>query len=67
MPDVWLNWHNHKLASLFKNDKVKTLWDFNIQTDHVIQNRGPDIAVLYKMKQSVTLLILLCLGTKGLS
>ena len=27
------------------------LWDFNIRTDHVIQNRRPDIVVLYKTER----------------
>ena len=60
-------WYNHKPASVVENDRVKILWDFNIQTDHVIQHRQPDIVVLYKLSVSVTLLILLCLGTKRLS
>ena len=27
------------------------MWDFNIQTDHVIQHRRPDIVVLYKSER----------------
>ena len=61
-----VKWYNHKLASVVENDRIKILWDFNIQTDHVIQHRRPDIVVLYKTER-VTLLILLCLETKGLS
>ena len=62
-----VKWYNYKPASVLENDRVKILWDFNIQTDHVIQHRRPDIVVLYKTEKSVTLLILSCLGTKGLS
>ena len=40
--------YNHKPASLVENGRVKILWGFNIQTDHAIQHRRPDIAVLYK-------------------
>ena len=40
-----VKWYNHKPASVVENDKVKILWDFNIQTDHVIQHRRSDIVV----------------------
>ena len=43
-----IKWYNPKPASVFENERVKILWDFNIQTDHVIQHRRPDIVVLYK-------------------
>ena len=59
-----VKWYNHKPASVVENDGVKILWNFNIQTDHVTQHRRPDIVVLYKLKESVTLLILLCLEIK---
>ena len=44
-------WYNHKPASVVENDRVKILWDFNIQTDHLIQHRRPDIVVLYKTER----------------
>ena len=33
-------WYNRKPASVVENDRVKILWDFNIQTDHscAVQN-----------------------------
>ena len=31
-----VKWCNHKPASVVENGRVKILWDFNIQTDHVI-------------------------------
>ena len=43
-----VKWYNDKPASVVENDRVKILWDFNIQTDHVFQHRRPDIVVLYK-------------------
>ena len=46
-----VKWYNHKPVSAVENDRVKILWDFNIQTDHVIQHRRPDIVVLYKNKR----------------
>ena len=44
-------WYNHKPASVVENDRVKILWDFNIQTDHVIQHGRADIVVLYKTER----------------
>ena len=38
--------YNHKRASVVENDRVKMQWDFNIQTEHVIQHRRLDIVVL---------------------
>ena len=46
-----VKWFNHKPSIVVENDRVKILWDFNIQTDHVIQHRRPDIVVLYKNKR----------------
>ena len=34
----------------------KILWDLNIQTDHVIQRRRSDIAVLYKTERKCHLI-----------
>ena len=46
---VWgINWYSHKTESAFENDQVKILWDFNVQTDYVIENRRPNITILYK-------------------
>ena len=33
---------------VIKNDEVKILWDFNIQTGHVIEHRRPDIVLIKK-------------------
>ena len=38
-----VKWYNHKPASAVENDRVKILWDFDIQTDYVIQRRRPGI------------------------
>ena len=43
-----MKWYNHKPEDVMENDRVKILWDFNIQTDHVIQHRRPDIVIVYK-------------------
>ena len=38
-----VKWYNHKPASVVENDRVKILWDFDTQTDYVIQHRRPGI------------------------
>lgn len=42
------NWYDHVAESVTENEKAKILWDFTIQTDHVIQARRPDIVVKEK-------------------
>ena len=36
-------WYKHAPDSVSENDEVKLLWDVNIQCDHVIEARRPDI------------------------
>ena len=31
---------------------VKILWDFNIQTDHIVEHRLPDVVILDKKANS---------------
>ncbi len=33
-------------ASVLENDTHKLLWDFNIQTDHLISARRPDLIII---------------------
>ena len=42
------NWYDHVAEKVTENNKAKVLWDFTIQTDHVIEARRPDIVVLDK-------------------
>ena len=46
-----VQWYNHKPASAVEIDMVKILCDFNIQTDHVIKHRRPNIVVLCKTER----------------
>ena len=41
-------WYEHQSQSVLETDKTKVLWDFNIQCDHVIEARRPDIMVVGK-------------------
>ena len=41
----------HNPAPVLKNDAHKLLWDFNIQTDHLIPARRPDLIIIKKKKK----------------
>ena len=41
----------HNLAPVLENDSHKLLWDFNIQTDHLIPARRPDLIIINKTKR----------------
>ena len=43
-------WHEHQPDTVTENDSCKLLWDFNVQTDHVIQARRPDVTLIDKEK-----------------
>ena len=38
-------------APVLENDSHKLLWDFNIQTDHLIPARRPDLIIINKRKR----------------
>ena len=41
----------HNPAPVLENDSHKLLWDFNIQTDHLIPTRRPDLILINKRKR----------------
>ena len=41
-------WYMHNPAFVRENDTHKLLWDFNIQTDHLIPARRPDLIIINK-------------------
>ena len=45
------NWYEHLAETVIETPQVKILWDFNIQTDKVIDARHPDIVVTNKDKR----------------
>ena len=51
-----VKWYYYKFESVVENDSVKMLWDFNMQTDHIIQHRRPEIFVLYKTERKCHLI-----------
>ena len=45
-------WYEHEPESVFENEDFKILWDFSIQTDHVIEARTPDVVAVDKKGRS---------------
>ena len=41
-------WYEHEPQSVCENEEYKILWDFSIQTDHVIEARRPDMIIVEK-------------------
>ena len=41
----------HNPAPVLENDRHKLLWDFHIQTDHLISARRPDLIIINKKKK----------------
>ena len=41
-------WYIHNPESVIENDTHKLLWDFDIQTDHLISARRPDFIIINK-------------------
>ena len=41
----------HNPAPVLENDFHKLLWDFNIQSDHLIQARRPDLIIINNKKK----------------
>ena len=44
-------WYMHIPAPVLENDTHKLLWDFDIQTDHLISARRPDLIIINKKKK----------------
>ena len=41
-------WYMHNTAPVLETDTQKLLWDFVIQTDHLISTRRPDLVIINK-------------------
>ena len=44
-------WYMHNPTSVQDNDTQKLLWDFDIQTDHLVSARRPDLIIIKKKKK----------------
>ena len=51
MNDHTNKWYMHNPAFVLENDTHKLLWDFDIQTDHLILTRRPDLIIINKKKR----------------
>ena len=49
-------WYTHKPESVLENKTHKILWDFEIQTDHQIPARRPDLVVINKKERTCHLI-----------
>ena len=43
----------HNPAAVLENDTHKFLWDFKIQTDHLIPDRRPDLIIINNRKKKI--------------
>ena len=44
-------WYIHNPESILENEMHKILWDFEIQTDHLISARRPDLVSQQKKRE----------------
>ena len=44
------DWYEHEPERVLENEDYKILWDFSVQTDHVIEARRPDLVVVDKKR-----------------
>ena len=49
--DYTNKWYMHNPVPVLENDSYKLLWDFNIQTDHLISARRPDLIIINTKKR----------------
>ena len=52
----------HNPAAVLEKDTHKLLWDFNIQTDHLISARRPDFIIINNRKENLQNCGLCCPG-----
>ena len=45
----------HNPTPVLENDTHKFLWDFDIQTDHLMSARRPDLIIINKKKKNENL------------
>ena len=48
--DHYTKWYMYKGESTLENETHKILWDFEIQTDHLIPARRPNLVLINKKK-----------------
>ena len=51
--DHTIRWYMHNPESILKNETHKLLWDFKIQTDHLILAKRPDHTIINKKRENL--------------
>ena len=54
--EVKPKWYEHQPEPVQENERCKILWDFSIQTDHMIEARRPDVIVIDKETKFVRII-----------
>ena len=52
-------WYKHEPEKVVENDSWK-IWDFTVQTDHVIEARRPDMVIIDKTKNECKIIEFTC-------
>ena len=45
------NWYEHEPEAVIKSNQCKILWEFEVQTDHVIKEQRPHLVIVDKEKR----------------
>ena len=54
--DEYIPWYHHEPAQVVQNNSTKILWNFQIQTDHEVINKKPDVIVVDKINKTANLI-----------
>ena len=58
-------WYEHVPESVLENEDYKSLFDFSIQTDHVVEAQRPDLVVVDKKEGSCKIIDFAVPGDSG--
>ena len=59
-------WYEHEPESVLEIEDYKILWDFSIQTDHVIEVQRPDLVVVDKKRKTCKIIDFAVPGDSGI-
>ena len=58
-------WYMHNPESVLENETHKLLWNFKIETDHLISNRRPGLVIINRKKRTCQIVNLAILADNG--
>ena len=64
--DAGDKWYEYESERVLENEDYKILWDFSIQTDHVIEARRADLVVVDKKERSCKIIDFAVPGDSGI-